>query len=635
MKREKLTRRRLLQISAMSAGAAVAAACAPAPAAAPASTAQSAPPAATTAPTEASGEATAAPAEATAAPAASDATAAPTSAVLQTANMPEVPRNRTVVHGWSLSAPVGVSNPWASPGYTHQEGNCMLFEPLFYYAVFGDKELPWLAESGEYNADFTQLTIKLRPAAMWSDGTPFTSKDVLFTFEGQLKNEKLNYHAQFVQFVKEYTAPDAQTVIVTFNAPAPRFKFEILSQKFDTGIPMVPEHVLSKQEDVNAFYGGLDMPHTGPYSYVFWDINQKILDYREDWWAVKAGIAQVPDAKRQIYFGIGGQVGSNMQAVAQRSVNNEFDDALGFPVALIKSTLESNPKITTHTGNQPPYGYLDWWPNSLWLNHQLAPFSDVKVRSAISHAINRPQLNEVVYEGAEIGTIFPWPLYPGLVKFNATTTELQAKYEPGKYDLEMSAKLMEEAGFTKNGNDLWEKDGATVPTVIHGFEGIHGDVVPIIVEQLLAAGFDASVNFGPDANQSMIDGKAGLYMLGHGASLLDPYATFALYHSKFSAPAGSPATDISRYENPEYDKIVDAMAILPADDPKFQELALQAMEIYWRDVIDIPVVQFLHRIPYNQTYWTNWPTAANVANGFNGAFWHTTGPIVVTNLKAV
>jgi hypothetical protein len=58
------------------------------------------------------------------------------------------------------------------------------------------------------------------------------------------------------------------------------------------------------------------------------------------------------------------------------------------------------------------------------------------------------------------------------------------------------------------------------------------------------------------------------------------------------------------------------------------------MEWYWKDTIDIPAVQFLHRIPYNQTYWTNWPTEANPANGFNGAFWHHTGPVVVVNLKA-
>ncbi len=75
------------------------------------------------------------------------------------------------------------------------------------------------------------------------------------------------------------------------------------------------------------------------------------------------------------------------------------------------------------------------------------------------------------------------------------------------------------------------------------------------------------------------------------------------------------------------------MGPLPADDPKFFELAVQGMDWYWKDVIDIPLVQFLHRIPYNQTYWTNWPTEANLANGFNGGFWHHTGMVVTTNLK--
>ena len=74
------------------------------------------------------------------------------------------------------------------------------------------------------------------------------------------------------------------------------------------------------------------------------------------------------------------------------------------------------------------------------------------------------------------------------------------------------------------------------------------------------------------------------------------------------------------------------MAPLASDDPKFIELATQAMEIYWRDVIDIPVIQWLHRIPYNQTYWTNWPTEANPGFGGNGAFWHHTGMLVATTL---
>jgi hypothetical protein len=57
------------------------------------------------------------------------------------------------------------------------------------------------------------------------------------------------------------------------------------------------------------------------------------------------------------------------------------------------------------------------------------------------------------------------------------------------------------------------------------------------------------------------------------------------------------------------------------------------MEICWRDVINIPVMQWLQRIPYNQTYWTNWPTADNPAMGINGAIWSQTAPLLVAGLK--
>jgi ABC-type transport system substrate-binding protein len=410
-----------------------------------------------------------------------------------------------------------------------------------------------------------------------------------------------------------------------------------LTLKFDTGIPIVPAHVLSEQEDVNAFQGGLEMPHSGPYSIVVWDATQKIFDLREDWWAVETGLAEVPDVKRIIMVNIGGQVGQSMEVVAQRVTNNEFDTALDFRQDLVASILEQNPNVTSHTGNEPPYGYLDWWPNSLWVNTQLAPYDDVRVRRAISLAIDRDTIDEIVYAGAQVTSIYPFPLYPGLQEF-VDSPEVQAlveQYNPRAYDLEQSAALMEEAGFTKNANDLWERDGETVNATISGFESIHSDIVPVLVEMLLRAGFDASVDFSANAYQNMADGAAGLYMFGHGASLIDPYAAFELFHGRFSAQIGTTAGNnrFSRYNNPEYDAILDEMAPLPADDPRFTELAVQAMEIYWRDQIDIPIIQWLHRIAYNQTYWTNWPTAENIGPGVNGAFWAHTGMLVITNLQ--
>ena len=601
--------------------------------AAPAATTAPAADAATAAP--AADAATAAPAAAaTAAPAAAAATATP--GPISAGPLKEVPRNQTLNLAWANTAPIGVTNPWAAPGYTHQEGNAFMWEPLMYFGIFTDKEIPWLADSMEYtNDDFTALQVKLNPGAKWSDGSPVTAADVAFTFEGQLNNDKLPYHSSFEQFVDTITVVDDQTVDVTFKIPAPRFKFEVLMLKFDTGIPIVPA-VLGEQADVNTYVGGLELIHSGPYDLVSWDATQKIYDLREDWWAVAAGRSPLPEVKRIVVVNIGQS--PDMNVVAQRVVNNEFDSSLDMRSAVIGSILSQNAKVTTNTANEAPYGYLDWWPNSLWVNTQLAPYSDPNVRRAMSLAIDRTTIDEVLYEGVQISSIYPFPLYPGLQAF-ADSPEVKAledQYQPRKFDLAESESLMTAAGFTKNGDDLWEKDGETVNMVINGFPGIHGDIVPVLVEMLRTAGFDADVNFGADAYQNMADGKPGAYMFGHGASLKDPYAALELFHSRYSASVGTTAGNnrFSRYSNPEYDALLDTMAPLSSDDPAFKAAAAEALGIYWRDQIDIPIIQWLHRIPYNQTYWTNWPTAANPAAGTNGAFWAHTGLLVVTQLKA-
>jgi ABC-type transport system substrate-binding protein len=378
------------------------------------------------------------------------------------------------------------------------------------------------------------------------------------------------------------------------------------------------------------------MPHSGPYTLVQWDKNQKIYDLRADWWAIKAGRAQIPDVKRVTLINTGAQ---DMNTLAERIVNNEFDSSTTMPAAVIGNILRQNPKITSYTGTEPPYGNLDWWPVSLWMNTQLAPYSDVRVRRAMSLAIDRDKIDELLYEGAKVTTIYPFPLYPGLQRFvdSPAVKALEAMYQPRRFDLDASARLMTDAGFTRNADGLWQKDGQTVNATINGFEAFEGDIAPLLVEMLRTGGFDASTYFGVDAYQHMVDGQPGLYLYGHGASLTDPYATLDMYHSHNSRPPNQPAIDgyWSRYTNPVYDRLLDDMAPRSADDPIFQADAVKALEIYWKDQIDIPVIAWLHRIPYNQTYWTNWPTKENPAGGTPTAFWAHTGMLVITQLKAV
>jgi ABC-type transport system substrate-binding protein len=603
----------MLQWSAIAGSGAVLAACggAATPAAAPAAT--EAPKAE---------EPTAVPP--TEAPAAEEPTAAPAAAGA------DVPRNRTFVVYWGGTGGkytnVGIVNPLLA-GYDHQSGGALLWEPLFYYSVFADKEIPWLAESGTYNADNTELTIKLRKGAEWSDGVPVTSKDVVFTLETVRTNPKVVYNADFSKDIKEITAPDDMTVIVTFNSPQPRLKFEKLSFKFDTGLPVVPAHAYEGVEDVATYQGSESMPHSGMFN-IKMSPEQLIYDIRPDWWGFKTGFQKVPDMQRALFVPFTDQTNA-----AQRLVNNEVDSSLDLRNTTIRSVVDQNDKITTHTGKDEPLGYIDWWPNSLWMNTLLEPYSNKDVRWAMNHSIDRDTIDSVVYLGAKISTIVPFPLYPALVRYIDGALPIADKLGVRTFDLAKNEERMTAAGFTKDGEGFWVKDGARINATVNGFEGIHSDIVPVLVEMLRKGGFEAAINFGTDAGQNMSDGKPGLYMFGHGGSVIDPHATLDMYHSKYSVAVGQGgAAYYSRYKNPEWDAIADEMAALPIGDPKIPDLFNKAMEIFWTDMIDIPIIQWLHRIPYNQTYWTNYPTQDNPY--LNGAFWHWTFPLMALALKA-
>ncbi len=172
----------------------------------------------------------------------------------------------------------------------------------------------------------------------------------------------------------------------------------------------------------------------------------------------------------------------------------------------------------------------------------------------------------MIYNGAKITNIYPFPLYPGLQKF-ADSPEVKAlveKYQPRKFDLEESAKLMTAAGFTKNGDGLWEKDGKTVPGAINGFEGIHADIVPVLVEMLRTGGFDASHQLRHRRLPEHGRRQAWLVHVRPRRQLDGSVCGVRAVHSRYSAPIGTTAGNnrFCRYKNPEFDKLVDEMAPL-------------------------------------------------------------------------
>jgi ABC-type transport system substrate-binding protein len=66
-----------------------------------------------------------------------------------------------------------------------------IYEPMLIYNTATGEIVPWLATAWEFSDDNATVTFTLRDGVMWSDGTPFTSKDVKFTFDLLIANEGL------------------------------------------------------------------------------------------------------------------------------------------------------------------------------------------------------------------------------------------------------------------------------------------------------------------------------------------------------------------------------------------------------------------------------------------------------------
>jgi peptide/nickel transport system substrate-binding protein len=532
---------------------------------------------------------------------------------------------------------VGLGNPYAT-GATHQIGSAALWEPLYFYSAFADEHIPWLAESFEYNDDYTELTIKIRSGAEWSDGTPFTARDVAFTINMLIENgndpdaAKIRNSTEVSAWVQEATAVDDATARIVFYEPRPRFMFSHLSFKFDTGIYIVPEHIYSTVEDVSAYQGydpeaGLPVC-TGPYRISAWTPQQKYIDLREDWWAVKTGfVPEMPAVERILAL-----PAADETTMAQMVINNEIDAPISLLATTIRQVVDQNPNIITHTGRELPLGYIDWWPTSFWFNCDEGAFADKNVRWAVSYSIDRQQMIDVALEGSGILTTLPFPQYAGLEPFFEAAQPLMEQYNTLEYNLDKAAERMVAAGYEKDGEGFWARDGQRIEDFIGGWS-IFSDIGPVLAEQLRQGGFALDFQMPADHGTQISEGREHIWLNGHGGSINDPFDTLDMFTSKYYQPVGTPATYQSRWRNEEYDAILEEMAKVPKEDAAYMDLYLQALAIFLDELPDCPVQQFLHRIPYNQTYWTGWPTQDN--NYVNGAFWHLTFSLILQNLQPV
>jgi peptide/nickel transport system substrate-binding protein len=245
----------------------------------------------------------------------------------------------------------------------------------------------------EYNEDFTEMTVKLKPGIYWSDGVEFTADDVVFTVEKHKATPGLSQNGAYNAQVETVEAVDPYTVHFTLKGPNSRFH-TLFSVRW-TGAWIMPKHVFENVEDILSFPN--DPPVSlGPYTLHSYDPNGTwyIWQRRDDWERTALGMIGEPKPRFIIYRN---NISPDNRLIEMRNGNLDMVHDLS-PEATF-SIIQQDPQIQ---GWFPgfPYAHPDPTLVMAIFNLQKPLFEDKRVRWALALMLDARAMSMASYRGA-------------------------------------------------------------------------------------------------------------------------------------------------------------------------------------------------------------------------------------------
>jgi peptide/nickel transport system substrate-binding protein len=245
------------------------------------------------------------------------------------------------------------------------------------------------------------------------------------------------------------------------------------------------------------------------------------------------------------------------------------------------------------------------------------------MRWALNYAINRDEIVAIAYEGTTFPSRHFFPAYPPLDRYVDLLEEagLYDEYPLMEHNPDKAKELIESKGYTMNeGTGYYEKDGQELILDITTHEAFieKQRIAQVVVEELQSIGINASTRneAGNTWNDNFAFGefesRMGWQTCG---SVNEPWASLNTFNTSWLLPVGERASGNQwRWSGDAADQfsaIVDEIGVLPLGDPAIDDMFVEAMDLWFQELPVIPITQAKKIIPFDETYWTGWPTADN------------------------
>lgn len=431
----------------------------------------------------------------------------------------------------------------------------------------GGKLEPALASSWKA-LDEKTWEFKLRNDIKWQDGTPFTADDIVFSFQrARSVPGTVASYSGALRTVESTTAKDPHTVIVKTNTPNPMLPLDIAS------VYIVSKHVgeKSKTEDYNA---GRAVVGTGPYKFIsyapgdrtvferspsyygpkpLWDkVNYRFINNgAARTAALLAGDVDVID-----------KVAVNDVAKLKKTPSVSVYTYPGLRVLLLQPSFRpgANEFITDNAGK--PLGKN--------------PLQDVKVRQALSLAINRKAITDRILQGT-VTEANQW-MPKNTFGYNPEVKDIP-------YNVEQAKKLLAEAGFPQGFQITIHVPGDRYPQA--------PETVQAVAQFWTRAGVKTKVEVVPWSVYASRAGKneyaVSVIAWGNGTG----EAGYGLLQTLASndAKRGRGVNNWGRYSNEAVDKALDA-ATVEFDAKRREAIFRHSVKLVTDDVGNIPLFHY-------------------------------------------